>query len=70
MVVGADKSRGPVVRLDCGYGQKKIDVTTDILYQWRASSPKKSIPLDSATTKQVLPQGQFKIVNNHPHPTL
>ena len=42
MVVGVDKSQGPVVRLDWGDVKTKSDVTTDILCQWHA------IPLQSS----------------------
>ena len=35
MVVGVDKSRGPVARLDWGDGKTKIDVPTDIFSQGR-----------------------------------
>ena len=35
MVVGVDKSRGPVDRLDWGDGKTKIDVPTDIFSQGR-----------------------------------
>ena len=37
MVVGFEKSQGPVARLDCGYGQTKSDSPTEIFCQWRAS---------------------------------
>ena len=39
MVVGVDKSQGPVVILNWGNEQTKSDVPTDILCQWRASLP-------------------------------
>ena len=42
MVVGVDKILVPVDRLDWGDGQTKIDMTTDIFCQWRASPPQTS----------------------------
>ena len=35
MVVGVDKIRGPVARLDLGNGKTKSDVPTDIFSQGR-----------------------------------
>ena len=39
MVVLVENIRGTVARLDWGDGQTKIDVPTDIFFQWRASPP-------------------------------